>query len=168
MRVALTGTPGTGKTSAASRAAVDLEVIHLGEVVDREGFSSGTDPVRESTVVDMHRVAGYLEGRDDILFESHYAHRFEADRVIVLRCAPALLEERLRRQGFSERSVRENAESEAIDLILSEAVERHGRSAVFEVETTDRAIDEVADAVDAIVRGERDPTVGTVDYTDYL
>jgi adenylate kinase len=169
VRVALTGTPGTGKTTAA--AQLDLPVVHLNDVVRDEGLSAERDPDRDSLVVDEDAVAEWLAANapaGDHVVESHLAHRFPADRVVVLRCAPETLAGRLRERGESDAAVRENAESEALDVVLAEAVDRHGRERVYEVETTDRSPEEVAAEVAAVAAGDRDPSAGTVDYTGYL
>ena len=168
MRVAVTGTPGTGKTAATERLATDLDVVHLNEVIRAEGLTTGHDEARDSAVADLDAVADWLNGREDVLVESHLAHHVEADRVVVLRCRPADLEQRLTERGESPESAAENAESEALDVVLTEAVSRHGAERVYEIDTTDRDPAAVARAIEAVIDGERDPTVGTVDFTDYL
>ncbi|MHB9286260.1 adenylate kinase family protein [Halobacteriales archaeon Cl-PHB] len=168
MRVAVSGTPGTGKSTATDRLETDLEVVHLNEVIREEGFATGRDEERESLVADLDAVADWLEGRDDVVFESHLAHHFDADRVVVLRCAPADLEARLTDRGASAAKATENAESEALDVVLSEAVAEHGMDGVYEIDTTDRTPAEVAAAIDAVVEGSREPSAGTVDFVDYL
>ena len=100
--------------------------------------------------------------------ESHLAHLLDADRVVVLRCHPESLKPRLRERGESEASVAENAESEALDQILAAAVDRHGGDTVWEIDTTDRAPETVADEVAAAIAGETDPRVGVVDFIEYL
>ncbi|MFC7019022.1 MULTISPECIES: adenylate kinase family protein [Haloarcula] len=168
MRVAVTGTPGTGKTTATDRLDTDLEVGHLNDVIEAEGFSTGVDEDRGSLVADLDAVEGWLEGRDDIVFESHLAHHFPADRVVVLRAHPDAIVERLRERGDSDAKAYENAEAEALDVVLSEAVDRHGREAVYELDTTDRGPDEVAAAIEAVVAGEREPSAGEVSFIDWL
>jgi adenylate kinase len=168
VRVAVTGTPGTGKTTATERLDTDLDVLHLNEVIKEEGFSTGVDEDRGSLVADLDRLSEWLDGRDDVLFESHLAHHFEADRVIVLRAHPETIVERLRERGDDDSKAYENAESEALDVVLSEAVEEHGMESVYEIETTDRDPDEVAGEIQAVVDGERDPSAGTVSYIDWL
>lgn len=168
MRVAVTGTPGTGKTSATDLLDTDLDVIHLNEVIEREGLTTGRDEERDSLVADLDAVAEWLGDRDDVLVESHLAHHFDADRVVVLRCHPETLEARLRERGESEASAEENAESEALDVVLSEAVDRHGLDSVYEIETTDRSPDAVATEIERVVAGDRDPSAGEVSYVDYL
>jgi len=168
MRVAVTGTPGTGKTSATDLLDADLDVIHLNEVIEREGLTTGRDEERDSLVADVDAVADWLGDRDDVLVESHLAHHLDADRVVVLRCHPETLETRLRELGESDASAAENAESEALDVILSEAVDRHGLESVYEIETTDRTPDAVAAEIDRVVAGEREPSAGEVSYVEYL
>ena len=202
MRVAVTGTPGTGKTTAVEAADTGLEVVHLNDLVREPDLSIGEDPDRGSLVADLDAIADRLAGREDVLVESHLAHHLEADRVVVLRCHPESLRDRLLDRGgpraTSEenaepqrppraldrkarenaesamppraltRKARENAEAEALDVVLSEAVAEHGREAVYEIDTTDRPPAAVAADLEAVVAGDREPTAGTVDFTDYL
>ncbi len=168
MRVAVTGTPGTGKTTATERLDTDLDVLHLNEVIKEEEFSTGIDEDRGSLVADLDRLSEWLDGRDGVLFESHLAHHFDADRVIVLRAHPETIVERLRERGDDDSKAYENAESEALDVILGEAVEEHGMESVYEIETTDRDPDAVASEIRAVVDGEREPSAGTVSYIDWL
>ena len=179
MRVAVTGTPGTGKTTATGRLEADHDVVHLNAVIESEGLTAGTDEDRGSWIADLDAVADWLDGRDDesddgseasrdIVVESHLAHLFDADRVVVLRCRPDELERRLIERGEPEAKAAENAQAEALDLILSEAVERHGEAAVHEVDATDLDPGEVAAEVEAVLSGEREPSSGTVSFVDYL
>ncbi|WP_318569694.1 adenylate kinase family protein [Salinigranum marinum] len=173
MRVVLTGTPGTGKTTASDR--LPHEVVHLNAVIEREGLWTERDEGRDSLVVDLDGLRAWVDdavgSTDDegvVVLESHLAHLLDADRVVVLRCRPDVLESRLRERGESAEKARENAESEALDVILTEAVDAHGSERVYEIDTTDRSPDAVAAEVEAVVAGDRDPSAGDVDFLDYL
>ena len=168
MRVAVTGTPGVGKTTATDGLATDLNVLHLNDLVREAGLTEGTDEARGSLVVDLEAVSARLEGREGILVESHVAHHLNVDRAIVLRCRPDVLETRLLDRGESEAKAAENAEAEALDVILSETVDRHGVDATYEIDTTDRSVEAVRSDVEAVLAGERQPSAGTVDFTGYL
>ena len=168
MRVAVTGTPGTGKTTATERLTASLDVVHLNEVIKREGLTTGRDDDRETLVADVAAVDDWLDGRDDVVFESHLAHLFDAARVVVLRAHPETIESRLTERGEATSSVTENAESEALDIVLAEAVDRHGEDAVYEIDTTEMAPEAVADAIQAVIDGEREPSAGTVSFVEYL
>jgi len=126
------------------------------------------DTGNASVVADTDALAAWLDGRDDVVIESHLAHLFDADRVVVLRCHPNELAERLRERGESDAKIRENAEAEALDVVLSETVAKHGRDRVYEVDTTGRDPAEVAAAVAAVIADEREPSAGTVDFTGWL
>jgi adenylate kinase len=168
MRVAITGTPGTGKTTATERLDTDLDVVHLNEVVREEDLYEEVDEERDSVVADLESVAEWVGDRDDVVFDSHLSHHLDADRVVVLRCHPEELDRRLRERGESTDKAEENAESEALDVILTEAVEKHGLDNVYEIDTTDRDPDEVADAIEAVLSGDREPSAGTVSFIDSL
>jgi adenylate kinase len=168
MRVAVTGTPGTGKTTVTDRLDTDLDVVHLNEQIKAGGLAAGVDEDRDSVVADFDAIADFLDGRTDVLFESHLAHNFAADRVVVLRAHPETITERLADRDESEASIEENAESEALDVILTEAVERHGTERVYEIDTTDRTVEAVVDDVAAVLAGEREPSAGTVSFIDWL
>jgi len=174
VRLALTGTPGTGKTSVTDLLAgddepsVDLEPVHLNELVEREGLYERVDEERDSYVADLDALTDRLDGRDDVLIESHLAHHLPADRVVVLRCHPEELERRLTEREANDAEIAENAESEALDVVLAEAVDRHGPDSVYEIDTTDRSPAAVARDVAAVAAGEREPSAGIVDFTGYL
>lgn len=168
MRVAVTGTPGTGKTTATEAIETELSVIHLNDVITERGLTTGHDDERDSAIADLDAVADWLADRDDVVFESHLAHQFDADRVVVLRCHPEELETRLAERDERPESISENAESEALDVVLSEAVNRHGEDAIFEVDTTDRSPTAVAAAIESVIEGTRKPSAGTVSFIEYL
>jgi len=170
LRIAVTGTPGTGKTSATnalSDRGVDTAVIHLNDEIKSHDLWTERDVDRDSLVTDLDAVQSHLGDWDGVL-ESHLAHHFAADRVVVLRCAPADLESRLEGRGDPPEKARENAESEALDVVLSEAVEEHGQESVYEVDTTNRDPEAVADEIAAVIAGEREPSAGEADFTEYL
>ena len=192
MRVAVTGTPGTGKTSATEafeRGVADAfvgdgvdevddsEVIHLNDHVGTDRLYTGVDESRESLVADLDGIEAWLDERENaedrkeaetLLVESHLAHLLPADRVVVLRCHPEELTRRLSERGVKKSKASENAESEALDTVLSEAVSRHGTESVYEVDTIDRTPTEVGEAIAAVVAGERAPSAGTVSYLEYF
>lgn len=170
MRVVVTGTPGTGKTTATDR--LDYRVVHLNDVIREAGLWTDRDEERDSLVADLDAVAAWVEANVEadpvVVVESHLAHHLDADRVVVLRCEPSELERRLRDRGESAPKARENAESEALDVVLAEAVDRHGADQVYEIDATERSPDEVARAISEVVEGHREPGVGTVSFIDYL
>jgi len=167
-RVAVTGTPGTGKSTATALLADEYDVIHLNDrIKGNDDLWTEHDADRDTLVADLDAVAEHLGDWSGVL-DSHLAHHFDVDRVVVLRCHPDSVEQRLLDRGESPATATENAESEALDVVLSEAVSAHGMERVYEIDTTDRDPDAVADAIRATIDGDREASAGTVDFTDYL
>jgi adenylate kinase len=164
-RVALTGTPGTGKSTVARLLAPTLSVVEVGELARRWNASRRTPS--GARVVDLRKLAAVLR-RDPNRFGcdvvvGHLAHLLPVQDVVVLRCHPATLERRLahgRRSSSLDRH--ENVLSEAIGLITAEAVAR--RRTVFEVDTTRRTPREVTRAILSWLHGPRRPDWGRVDW----
>ncbi|PSQ15727.1 adenylate kinase [Halobacteriales archaeon QS_8_69_73] len=168
MRVAVTGTPGVGKTTAVEAADPELEVVHLNDLIGEAGLHEGADDERGSLVADLDAVGERLADREDLLVESHLAHHLDVDRVAVLRCHPEELHGRLCDRGEPATTAEENAEAEALDVVLSAAVEIHGLEAIYEIDTTDRVPAAVAAEIEAVVAGDREPSAGEVTFVDYL
>lgn len=168
MRWAITGTPGTGKTTAASRLRVDRPVVHLNELIDAENFVVGHDHDRDTTIADIDGLRAWTAVQpEDVVIESHLAHLLPVDRVIVLRCHPDTLRDRLKTRNEdanTNTAIEENIESERLDVILTEAVYEHGERNIFEIDTTEKTPDEVTLAVEDAITGRREPSVGRVSY----
>jgi adenylate kinase len=161
MLVALTGTPGTGKTTIA--ALLPYRVIDINALV-KGGMNFGKDPDRGCLEADMEAIADHLAGQDCdeiLILEGHFSHHF-ANWAIVLRLAPSALKLRLEARGYSSAKIQENLEAEALDVILVEAVELCGR--VDEIDTTGKSPLEVAEMVTQIVQGRLRLPAGQVDW----
>jgi len=164
--IAVTGTPGTGKTSACEvLARRGYTVIDLDEVARRDGFVTGRDAVRQTDEVDIEALRDGLNVPAKVAFlRSHFAHRMNVNVAIVLRCRPSVLRQRLEARGWGPEKVRENVEAEAIDVILQEAVTN--LPFVYEVDTTDLTPEATADAILAVLQGKtKGHEPGSVDWT---
>jgi adenylate kinase len=169
MKIALTGTPGTGKTTISNVLKDDfgLKVVDLNEVIRTSHYYIGWDNNRNCSVVDLEALKAHPFA-DDLVLEGHMSHHLPVDRVIVLRTDPAVLRGRLQKKGFSENKIRENVEAEILDVILVEALGVHGNE-VYEVDSTGR-LSASAQLVWEITKGhtlERF-VVGQYDWTRYL
>jgi adenylate kinase len=153
MKVALTGTPGTGKTSVAQL------LVNRGYTV--ESFDRlaadhvvGYDPKRECDVVDVDSINATFRPADDIIIEGHLSHLLNMDGAIVLRCHPKVLQMRLRHKGWPDPKVQENVAAEGLDIILTEAKERYGDRNVAEIDTTTRSAQQTAEILIDVIESD--------------
>lgn len=166
--VSITGTPGTGKSSVGGTlASRGHQIIELGDFVKEHGLYDSYDAARGSYNVDPEVLDAALRGHlpEGIVFLiGHLAHLVTCDLIVVLRCRPSVLAKRLESRGWSAAKVRENAGAEALDVILVESVETS--AAVAEIDTTAIPLEEVADAVEQVLAGEKEKyAVGNVDWS---
>jgi adenylate kinase len=165
--VAVTGTPGTGKTSACDvLARRGYLVVDLDDEARRGGFIVGRDEPRGSDEVDVDALRENLRVPAKIAFvRSHYSHRMDVNLAVVLRCRPSVVRKRLEERGWPEAKVRENVEAEAIDVITQEAVEL--LPLVYEIDTTALRPEETADAILGILQGRtQGHEPGGVDWSE--
>ncbi|MHC1626752.1 MAG: adenylate kinase family protein [Methanoculleaceae archaeon] len=164
--IAITGTPGTGKSeTAAELRRRGYRVISAKETMDDHLI--GRDDARDTMIVDEEAWAASFEPVDGFV-EGHLTHLLHADRVVVLRCRPDRLRERLAQRGYSPEKIRENVEAEVLDAVLIETLEWHEREDVLEIDTTDRSPADVADEILRFIHGERSGAAGTVDWSPFL
>jgi len=117
LRLAVTGTPGSGKTSLAEELSACMEVLQLSQIAEEKGQLTGPAESREMDVDELSKVLSeewsQLAVRTTLL-DGHLSHLMPIDAIIVLRAHPMVIEERLRRRDYSERKVRDNVESEML------------------------------------------------------
>ena len=163
MRIALCGSPGTGKSTAAK--LLPYNVVDINKLV-KEGLCLGLDLERGCLEADMDGIEERLKeiNTDDIvILDSHFSHFF-ASEAIVLRCNPQELRKRLETRGYDEKKIRENLEAEALDVILSEAVGVCNK--VDEIDTSEKTPEEVAELILKVIRGETRFSPGQVDWLE--
>ncbi|MFB6159387.1 MAG: adenylate kinase family protein [Candidatus Nanohalobium sp.] len=166
MKITLTGTPGTGKTTVSRKLAEEgFEVVHLTQFLEENDIGEKVKGEREVRVNQMVQEVQEKSFEEDTVIEGHLAHHVPADICIVLRCRPDILEERLSKRSYTDRKVEENIESEKIDIVLSEAVQKQEK--VVELDTTDKNVEEtVEELIEKVEKREED--YGEVDWTTYI
>ncbi|MDR0523377.1 MAG: adenylate kinase family protein [Candidatus Methanoplasma sp.] len=158
--IAITGTPGTGKTSVSEELRRrGRRVIDLNEHIRDRGLLGERDEERDTYCVDADGLRESLSdlagGEGEAAFaEGHMAHCLDFSAAIVLRCSPRELAARLEARGYPPSKVRENVQAEVIDVILCEAAE--SGAPVYEIDCTSIGPSAAADAIEAILGGDTD------------
>ena len=173
--IAVTGTPGVGKSVCSRLLAGRLSGYHieLRKLVEEKGLTLGADSERGSAIADLDRLStslsAVIEGSpQDCVVDGHLApHVLDKSRVVlayVLRCDPDELLSRLRKRGFSESKALENAASEILGVCLWETVDRFGEEKVTEINTTSRSPEHVVEEMVDILDGRSERVVGKIDW----
>ena len=132
MRVFITGTPGTGKSSLAAAIGdrFSIPVFNVGVKAKVMGFVESRDEERDADIVDevcVERIAQAIERKhDDFVLEGHMAHFAKPREAAILICATCpieVLKERLVERGYGEPKVRENLDAEIFQACRTEAEE---------------------------------------------
>ena len=170
MRIVLTGTPGTGKSSLAPA----LARLAGGPAVDLNAFASSRRLFKSEKgafgekIADLKRLkkalAGHLKNEENFVVEGHLACEFRipADAVVVLRCDPRVLKKRLERRKYPAGKVRENVLAELLDYCLIRAEENRGKTAVIQADSTKRI------SSDALFKKIRSKKGDRVDWSKQL
>ena len=173
MILGVTGTPGTGKTFFAERLSKRLgySLFNVEDFIISNGLYLGYDKERDSYILDIDRALDEFNDvlRDGVVYEGLSLAYLVSDRfdyVIVLRCNPYILEERLKMKGFPPIKVRENLQAEILDVIVSEVYSRVSRDKVIQVDNSGD-IDEKIDKVLNILEGGGDGC-DRVDWLDLI
>ena len=166
--IAISGTPGVGKSSVAKTVSriLGAEVIDLSELVVRKNLYSGYDEERRSYVVDEALVRKELrtllsrcggEGKEYLVVEGHYAEIVEdkdLEILVVLRIDPRELVKRLCMRGWGLEKSLENGEAEYMGICLHNALEEHPREKVCEIDVTGEDLDLVVKKIIDLVRSK--------------
>jgi adenylate kinase len=166
MMCGITGTPGTGKSAIGNEMAHrGHRVVHLTDTVGP--YVTGMDEERDAQIIDEERWADEFVPVDGFV-EGHMAHYLPCDRIVVLRCRPDVLKQRLALRKYREEKIRENAEAEALDAILIETDEAFEPDQILEIDTTDRTPLASAELIEAFAKGEIPAEYGNTDWSAYL
>ena len=178
MLIALTGTPGTGKTSISNILSENgFEIIDINKVAASGGFIIGNDEKRDSKIVDVDRLNGYIKEnykeKDIVFIEGHLSHLLKCvDKVVVLRCHPDELRKRLSQKRWKNEKIKENIEAEILDIVLCETVDSHPKKNVIEIDTTDMNISDVAASIMEIIKNKfkhmKKHNIGNIDWSEEI
>lgn len=176
MIIAITGTPGVGKTTVADILSErGFAIYSLKDIAIQHGFIEGYDRKRRSIIIDINKLDKYISKMNQkiVLIEGHLSHLLKnISYTIILRCHPRELRKRLEKKKWNKKKILENIQAEALDVILVETVENHHSDTIFEIDTTKlkpRVIaDIIADIIDNGFILEDRFKIGRIDWSEEL
>ena len=151
VRCALTGTPGTGKTSIS--LLLDKEVVHLSDFYE----ASSNEKTNEGEwLIELDLLDKNVQplSKKEGVFEGHTAHLLSnMDQIIILRCDPLTLKKRLEERNYSKEKIMENLEAEALNIIYMEALDHIDKQKIFQFDTTKYTSKESAEMIKDFMAG---------------
>jgi adenylate kinase len=179
-RIAITGTPGCGKTTLCTQASDSgMNVEAVAVIAYRYGLLGSPDPDDGAAPIDTDALAKTLaqgewasETETAILIDGHLSHYLPVDAVVLLRCHPEVLQQRLIERGYSDPKVDENVEAELIGVIAGEclASAASGGNPMLEIDMTAAKTGDVLGLVNAWITDGFKPRLpnAPVDWIELL
>jgi len=166
-RLALTGTPGTGKSTVAQALSdAGFELVTVESLAEQHGLLGGVDPSDGARIIDTDALHDVLVAPWESppvgpsVVDGHLSHHLPCDAVAVLRCSPDILEVRLTDRGYPEDKVQSNYEWELLGGAWNE---REGDSPWCEFDTSECSIGSVvASLSDWIADGFKPTSPGSL------
>jgi len=148
--ISITGTPGTGKTIIAKKLAklLDANLISINKLLKKGKIRCTKDKKRNTRIIDIKNLQKAVnkeiqKGKINIV-DSHLSHFLNSNLIIVLRTNPKILEKRLKKKKWKKSKILENVQAEILDEILVEAIEKHGKNKVVEIDTGKKSPNEAS------------------------
>ncbi len=162
-RIAITGTPGSGKTTvtefalANSNAEWLLSVISDKELAEMNGFLGEIDSNDGARPIDVEKLATTLSEQwkqypdCDMLIDGHLSHLLPVDAIVIIRCNPEVLQIRMKERGWSKSKIDENAEWELLGAAWNDEHE-WGGTPVLELDSTETNVESLFSHIETWVR----------------
>ena len=126
-RLALTGTPGVGKTTIASLLAdVGYQVETVQEIAERFGCIDDVDSEDGARPIDIDELNTQIHSEwknnpiKSIVIDGHLSHLLPVDCVVILRCSPSVLRKRLTGRSYAEQKISGNVDWEILGSAWAE------------------------------------------------
>lgn len=172
MIIFISGTPCSGKTTISEALSLKLnyDLIKINDLAIENDLVLGIDDEKGYKIIDIDALDELLLEviSDDLIVEGHLSHLCHgADKMIILRCRPEILEKRLALREYSEAKIRENLEAEALGVCSAESLDIY-EDKVYELDVSDLSVGEAVSAITDVINGDKELSFGEIDFMDWL
>ena len=136
--IAITGTPGTGKTALCQELEGVFTVLSLQDLAEKHACIGPQDTADGAAPVDIHQLSERWEYQGDgiTFIDGHLSHFLEVDALVLLRCNPVELKQRLQSRDYLPAKVTANVEWELLSGTWAELLEFEISLPLLELDTT--------------------------------
>lgn len=170
----ISGTPCTGKTTISEELSKKLnwELVKINDLAISNNLVLGIDEDKGYKIIDIdalnETLLNIISKSDNLIVEGHLSHLCSgADKLIILRCRPEILEKRLALRDYSEAKIHENLEAEALGVCAAESMDIYENN-VCELDVSNLSMDEAVSILLDVICGEKELSFGEIDFMDWL
>ena len=171
VRLAITGSPGTGKHTCGRLVArlLSAQILDINRIAVDNNAVLKTGKGLDVDVKKLGRaLASQLKKKGSYVIVGHLApyvlNRDSVDVAAVLRRSPAKLEGTLKGRGYAREKINENVSAEILGISLYDSIKAFGRRKVAEFDTTGMTPEQTADEIVATLQGKKPRRTGSVDW----
>jgi len=148
--IAITGSPGVGKTTLAHLLsdAMQFEIQSIESIAAQTNCLCGKDEIDNTMLIDaecLQQQAHFLDR--DCIVEGHLSHYIPSNIIILLRCHPMVLKQRLEARAYAQRKVVENVEWEYLGGCRTEISQLGRQTLVLEFDTSNEDSESICQKV---------------------
>lgn len=172
MRIIITGTPGTGKSTVAKELSKKLGI----EIIDCKKIIEGVKAYKFNEEGEMevllpkfrNELKKVITEKKDWIIENHLLCeiKISANFIFVFRCEKKILEKRMKKRGYRLGKIEDNLMVELLDYCFVKA-RRNLVGKLFELDTSKKSIKKCTDEIVSVVKGKREK-LDSVDYSKEL
>jgi len=94
------------------------------------------------------KIKKYAKNKSLLVLDGHLSHLLTCvSFVIILRCNPIILQNRLIIKKWGKMKIQENIHAEILDIIKIEAMNLHSKDHIIEINTSDTSEKDIADLI---------------------
>ena len=170
----ISGTPCTGKTTIGEKLSQKLnwDLVKINDLAISNNLVLGIDEDKGYKIIDIpaldENLSDIISSSDNLIVEGHLSHLCSgADKVILLRCRPEILEKRLASRNYSDAKIYENLEAEALGVCSAESLDIYENN-VYELDVSDLSVDDAVSMILDVIDGKKELTFGEIDFMEWL
>jgi len=172
VKVIITGTPGTGKSTIAEKLSEDIsvEILDIKKLIRKIKAYRTNGNGEKEVIIPKFRNAlkKELKNKKDWIIESHLLCeiKLNSDFVFVFRCKKNELEKRLKKRKYNKKKIEDNLMVELLDYCYLKS-KNNLNGKLFELDTSNKSVKKCVLDLKELILGKREK-LDSIDYSKEL